>query len=43
MFNLVDKVEDYFEFLFWCGGVEVFECSDDSFMVKIKINYYGFK
>lgn len=43
MFNLVDKVEDYPEFLPWCGGVEVSERSDQSLTAKIKINYHGLK
>lgn len=43
MFNLVDKVEDYPQFLPWCGGVEVSERSDDSLTAKIKINYHGLK
>ncbi|WP_413460145.1 type II toxin-antitoxin system RatA family toxin [Herbaspirillum huttiense] len=43
MFNLVDKVEDYPEFLPWCGGAEVSERSDDTLTAKIKINYHGLK
>ncbi|ONN65596.1 type II toxin-antitoxin system RatA family toxin [Herbaspirillum sp. VT-16-41] len=43
MFNLVDKVEDYPEFLPWCGGVEVSERSDYSLTAKLKINYHGLK
>ncbi|WDZ98202.1 type II toxin-antitoxin system RatA family toxin [Herbaspirillum sp. WKF16] len=43
MFNLVDRVEDYPEFLPWCGGVEVSERSEHSLTAKLKINYHGLK
>jgi ribosome-associated toxin RatA of RatAB toxin-antitoxin module len=43
MFNLVDRVEDYPEFLPWCGGVEVAERSEQSLTAKIKISYHGLK
>nr|WP_198980678.1 type II toxin-antitoxin system RatA family toxin [Herbaspirillum sp. ASV7] len=43
MFNLVDRVEDYPEFLPWCGGVEVAERSEQSLTSKIKISYHGLK
>ncbi|MFJ3054300.1 type II toxin-antitoxin system RatA family toxin [Herbaspirillum sp. NPDC087042] len=43
MFNLVDRVEDYPEFLPWCGGVEVAERSEHSLTAKIKISYHGLR
>ena len=43
MFKLVDGVEDYPEFLPWCGGVEVAERQDNKLKAKIKINYHGLK
>ncbi|KAF1036845.1 MAG: Persistence and stress-resistance toxin PasT [Herbaspirillum frisingense] len=43
MFNLVDRVEDYPEFLPWCGGVEVSERGEHSLTAKLKINYHGLK
>jgi ribosome-associated toxin RatA of RatAB toxin-antitoxin module len=43
MFKLVDGVEDYPEFLPWCGGVEVAEREDNKLKAKIKINYHGLK
>ncbi len=43
MFKLVDRVEDYPEFLPWCGGVEVDERHGDKLKAKLKINYHGLK
>lgn len=43
MFKLVDRVEDYPEFLPWCGGVEVDERQGDKLKAKLKINYHGLK
>ena len=43
MFNLVDRVEDYPEFLPWCGGVEIIERQEDKLTAKLKINYHGIK
>ena len=43
MFKLVDRVEDYPEFLPWCGGVEVNERQGDKLKAKLKINYHGLK
>jgi len=43
MFHLVDRVEEYPEFLPWCGGIEVSERSDSSLTAKLKINYHGLK
>lgn len=41
MFALVDRVEDYPQFLPWCGGVDVLERADDKLTAKLKINYHG--
>ncbi|MGN6701807.1 MAG: type II toxin-antitoxin system RatA family toxin [Burkholderiaceae bacterium] len=41
MFVLVDRVEDYPEFLPWCGGVQVLERSEDRLVATIAINYHG--
>ena len=43
MFKLVDRVEDYPEFLPWCGGVDVEERLGDKLKAKLKINYHGLK
>ncbi|WP_016835450.1 type II toxin-antitoxin system RatA family toxin [Herbaspirillum lusitanum] len=43
MFKLVDRVEDYPEFLPWCGGVDVEERQGDKLKAKLKINYHGLK
>lgn len=43
MFDFVIDVVDYFNFLFWCGGVEIC-CQDESGMeVCIDINFKGIK
>jgi len=41
MFSLVDRVEDYPQFLPWCGGVEVKNRTDDSLEATLKINFHG--
>ena len=43
MFKLVDRVEDYPQFLPWCGGVDVQDRQQDKLKAKIKINYHGLK
>ena len=43
MLALVDRVEDYPEFLPWCGGVDVEDRQDNKLKAKIKINYHGLK
>lgn len=43
MFALVDKVEDYPQFLPWCGGVEIKERAGDRLVAAISINYHGVK
>jgi ribosome-associated toxin RatA of RatAB toxin-antitoxin module len=41
MFALVDRVEDYPQFLPWCGGVEVRERQDNKLVATLSINYHG--
>jgi len=41
MFALVDRVEDYPQFLPWCGGVEVKEREEGRLVATLKINYHG--
>jgi ribosome-associated toxin RatA of RatAB toxin-antitoxin module len=43
MFTLVDRVEDYPQFLPWCGGVEVRDREDHKLIAKININYHGLR
>lgn len=43
MFNLVDAVEDYPNFLPWCGGVDLHERTDTSTSATLHINYHGIK
>lgn len=43
MFALVDKVEDYPQFLPWCGGVAVREREADRLVATISIHYHGIK
>ena len=43
MFNLVDSVEDYPDFLPWCGGTEVIKKTNKITKASIKINYHGVK
>lgn len=43
MFDLVDDVNRYTEFLPWCGGVEVHKQDDDSTMATIHIDFHGLK
>ncbi len=43
MFDLVDRVEDYPEFLPWCGGVDIKERHDNRLKAKININFHGIK
>ncbi len=39
MFNLVDRVEDYPQFLPWCGGVEVHERTEDVLDATIRVEF----
>lgn len=41
MFALVDRVEDYPQFLPWCGGVDVKEREGNRLVATIAINYHG--
>ena len=43
MFALVEKVENYPDFLPWCGGVQVAERSDVNLTATLAINYHGLK
>ena len=43
MFNLVDSVEDYPDFLPWCGGTEVLTKTSKVTKASIKINFRGVK
>lgn len=43
MFELVDHVEDYPNFLPWCGGVEVLERTVDKTAARIHIRYHGIR
>jgi ribosome-associated toxin RatA of RatAB toxin-antitoxin module len=41
MFDLVDQVEHYCEFLPWCGGVSVLEKNKGGKTARIDIDYHG--
>jgi ribosome-associated toxin RatA of RatAB toxin-antitoxin module len=41
MFALVDRVEDYPQFLPWCGGVEVKDREESRLIATLKINFHG--
>lgn len=41
MFDLVDRVEDYPEFLPWCGGTTVLERTHETLVSRIDINFHG--
>lgn len=41
MFALVAKIEDYPQFLPWCGGVEVRERTRDTVVANLAIQYHG--
>jgi ribosome-associated toxin RatA of RatAB toxin-antitoxin module len=41
MFALVDRVEDYPQFLPWCGGVEVKEREVSRLIATLNINFHG--
>lgn len=43
MFSLVDRCEDYPQFLPWCGGTEVHERTERITSATIHINYHGIK
>jgi len=43
MFELVDRVERYPEFLPWCGGAEVIVTRPEGKTARIDIDYHGVK
>ena len=43
MFALVDQVEDYPQFLPWCGGVDLLARTETSTVATLHINYHGLK
>ena len=43
MFALVDTVEDYPQFLPWCGGVDLIERTETTTQATLHINYHGVK
>lgn len=43
MFELVDRCEDYAEFLPWCDGAEVHERNDIRTVATIHVNYHGIR
>lgn len=43
MFDLVDGVESYPEFLPWCGGTELLARDERTTAARIHINYHGLK
>jgi ribosome-associated toxin RatA of RatAB toxin-antitoxin module len=43
MFDLVDRVEDYPQFLPWCGGTELIERSETITAARLHISYHGVK
>lgn len=43
MFDLVDRVEDYPQFLPWCGGTELIARTPRHTEARIHINYHGVK
>ena len=43
MFNLVDRVEEYPQFLPWCSGVEVFGRTPLETHARIDIDFHGLK
>ncbi|MES2547560.1 MAG: type II toxin-antitoxin system RatA family toxin [Pseudomonadota bacterium] len=43
MYALVDAVEDYPQFLPWCGGVDLLERTDAKTSATLHINYHGIK
>lgn len=43
MFELVDRVEDYPQFLPWCSGMQVYARSDTRTSARLDINYHGLR
>ena len=43
MFQLVDSVENYPQFLPWCGSTQIIERDNDKTIASIEINYKGIR
>ncbi|WP_142811232.1 type II toxin-antitoxin system RatA family toxin [Tepidiphilus olei] len=43
MFELVDRCEDYPEFLPWCGGVELHRRTDEVTEATLHVDFHGIK
>ena len=43
MYDLVNDIEKYPEFLPWCGGVEIYQSTPELMEAKININFKGVK
>lgn len=43
MFQLVDSVENYPQFLPWCGSTQIIERDHDKTIASIEINYKGIR
>lgn len=43
MFTLVERVEDYPQFLPWCGEVDVSQRTEHDLTATLSINYHGIK
>lgn len=43
MFQLVDSVENYPQFLPWCGSTQIIERDNEKTIASIEINYKGIK
>ena len=43
MYALVDRIEDYPQFLPWCGGAKTSERTPDSLVAEITIDYHGLR
>ena len=43
MFDLVNGVENYQEFLPWCGGAEILEQEEQALHARLKIDYKGIR
>ena len=43
MYTLVDTVEDYPQFLPWCGGAQVLDAREPGRIARIDIDYHGIR
>ena len=43
MFNLVDRIEEYPQFLPWCGGATVNDMKGDAMHATLHIDYHHIK